>query len=288
LEENIIKFSTTLYPDTIFAESVGSCTDLVATIAKPIALFHPEFRVVISVFADASLVYSIIKGTSSFIDEPVRYIYQKQLEEADVLVMNKTDLLLTDELNELKQVIRESYPAKTILNQNSFNKGDIENWLSAINNYPVNTTRQSLDLDYTIYGSGEAALAWLDKRIAIHTARPVAMQIAIQLAALIRARIKAAGYTIGHLKFLINDDRQVKKISYTTSDRETDLSQEISPTKHVSVLINARVQTTPALLQNLVAEAIVETGMSTESRILMESENSFQPGYPKPLHRIIV
>lgn len=288
LEENIAKFTTTLFPETIFAESVGSCTDLVATIAKPFALFHPEFRVVISVFADASLVYSIIKGTSSFIDEPVRYIYQKQLEEADVLVMNKTDLLLPAELNELMQVIGESYPSKTILYQNSFNVSDIENWLGTISNYTAATSRQSLDLDYDIYGAGEAALAWLDKKIAIHSVRPVAIQIAIQLAASIREKIKAAGYTIGHLKFLVSDEHQVKKISYTTSGRETDLSGEVSPAKHVSVLINARVQTTPALLQNLVEQAILETGMSTESRILTESENSFQPGYPKPLHRILV
>ncbi|MBS1608456.1 MAG: hypothetical protein JSS70_06805 [Bacteroidetes bacterium] len=288
LEKNITALTATLSPESIFAESVGSCTDLVATIAKPFAIFHPEFRVVISVFADAALIYSVIKGTASFINEPVRYIYQKQLEEADVLIINKTDLLSSAELNELRQVIHESYPSGTILYQDSLNRMDIINWLDTINGYTAKRSRMSLELDYDIYGAGEAELAWLDKKINIHAVKPVAMQIALQLAALIYAKIKEAGYAIGHVKLLVDDGYQVKKISYTTSGRGKDIVEDYFPAKEVSVLINARVRTTSSLLLDLVDQAIRETGISTGSRIITESENSFQPGYPKPLHRILV
>src|SRR6476661_4589099 len=109
LEEVVASLITSEQPEIIFAESVGSCTDLVATVAKPFALNHYNVRIVISVFADAYFMHSIMKGTSCFIEESVQYIYRKQLEEADVIVINKTDLLTEDELKFVKENIETTY-----------------------------------------------------------------------------------------------------------------------------------------------------------------------------------
>src|SRR5947208_3115591 len=68
LLQNIYYFNEHINPQIIFAESVGSCTDLVATIAKPLAEMHPELIVNISVFADAHFLYSLINCTAAFID----------------------------------------------------------------------------------------------------------------------------------------------------------------------------------------------------------------------------
>src|SRR5262245_46302132 len=72
LERQISKLYDSVMPQFIFAESFGSCTDLVATIAKPFTSFHPEYKVVISIFADAALLLSIVKGNASFIDENIQ------------------------------------------------------------------------------------------------------------------------------------------------------------------------------------------------------------------------
>ena len=106
LEKAIAALKISAQPEIIFAESVGSCTDLIATIVKPFLLNHYKTKVVISVFADACLLHSIITGTSSFIDDSVRYIFKKQMEEADVLILNKTDLVTEAELAAVQQVIK--------------------------------------------------------------------------------------------------------------------------------------------------------------------------------------
>jgi G3E family GTPase len=129
LEEIIASLITLEKPEIIFAESVGSCADLVATVAKPFTLHNPEVRIVMSVFADAYLLYSIMKGTSCFIEEAVQYIYRKQLEEADIIVVNKTDLLSKVELQYVKKIIATSYPDKKILYQDAYNENDIHNWI---------------------------------------------------------------------------------------------------------------------------------------------------------------
>ena len=68
-------------------------------------------------FADASLLWLILEGAAHFISEEVRYIYKKQLEEADIIILNKTDLITKDQLAQIDKVIKNEYPQKTI-NQN--------------------------------------------------------------------------------------------------------------------------------------------------------------------------
>jgi G3E family GTPase len=289
LEKIVTRLTTSEQPEILFAESVGSCTDLVATVAKPFALHHSDARIVISVFADAYLMHSIMKGTSCFIDESVQYIYRKQMEEADIIVINKTDLLSKAELKYVKEIAEATYPNKKIIYLDSYNENDIRKWINLLNDFNIPPHRNSLDLDYDIYSTGEAMLAWFDQKISIHTPEPVAVKIALILTDNIYKKINEGGDTIAHLKFLLSDDTWHKKISYTaTGIREKFDKTESHLSNHLDVLINARVQTQPILLQQAIALSIEETIAATGCRIVSHAASSFQPAYPKPLHRITV
>jgi G3E family GTPase len=96
LERSIQSLQDTTRPAVIFAESVGSCTDLVATVLKPMLQFRPDIKVVISVFTDVRILPVMVKGSRLFAD--VNYIYKKQVEEADVIIVNKTDLITSEHL----------------------------------------------------------------------------------------------------------------------------------------------------------------------------------------------
>ncbi|MEP6582890.1 MAG: GTP-binding protein [Ginsengibacter sp.] len=289
LEETLAALTASAQPEVIFAESVGSCTDLVATVAKPFALQHHNTRIVISVFADAFLMHSVMKGTSSFIGESVQYIYKKQLEEADIIVINKTDLLAHDELLHVKEMVEASYHGKQIICINAHNENDITTWLQALQDFTIPAHRSSLELDYDIYGAGEAMLAWLDQKISVHTYKPVAVEAGLILIENIYNKIQQAGYTIGHLKFLLSGDGWHKKISYTTTGiKENNDDTELHLCKHLTILINARVQTDPQGLQQIITFAMEETITLTGCRIVKHHASAFQPGYPKPLHRITI
>jgi G3E family GTPase len=122
-------------PDLIFAESVGSCTDLIATVAKPLTALRQDIDIIISVFVDADLLCSVFEGRSSFVEESVRYVYKKQLEEADLLIINKVDLLTPQQLTFVESHVKAEYPSKEILLQNSFIEESIEVWLSLLGSY---------------------------------------------------------------------------------------------------------------------------------------------------------
>src|SRR6267378_2208713 len=79
--------------DVIFAESVGSCTDLIATVIKPLSQVDKPIESVLSVFADVRLLSSYLLMGKDIFHGNMNYIFEKQLEEADIVVLNKTDTL---------------------------------------------------------------------------------------------------------------------------------------------------------------------------------------------------
>src|SRR5947199_8083061 len=97
LVEAAKKLSAETRPDVFIAEPVGSCTDLVATVSYPLRRIYGEAFTIapLSVLVDpirAERFLGLASG-GKFSDK-VTYIYRKQLEEADIIVITKTDLVL--------------------------------------------------------------------------------------------------------------------------------------------------------------------------------------------------
>jgi G3E family GTPase len=276
------------HPELIFAESVGSCTDLIATIAKPLHKFKPEIEVVICIFADAELLSSILEGRSAFIEESVRYIYKKQLAEADLLILNKIDLLTAAQLQMLDEIIRSEYPDKIILHQNSLLDEHIQRWLEAINNFSLIGQRVSLDIDYEIYGYGEAQLAWLDKSITIETLGDQATFVAENIIASIANEIQLRRFAIGHLKFFVESKEGSERVSFTSTSCGGDVKLNHMKSNLVAILINARVETEPKSLERIVDEVLCVAEHRYGCKIIEGQWSVFRPGFPRPTHRILV
>jgi len=280
LDNSIQSLIETNQPDVIFAESVGSCTDIVATVIKPLVKFRPEAEVTFSTFADAQLLKMLLQQNSSF-DESVRYIYFKQLEEAEVIVISKIDLMDDNSLEEMKRLI-DKYSDKITLYQNSFDTTDVRRWLKVLDNKFV-TTPSSLHINYDMYGAGEARLAWHDQQVEIQSGNYNAMQATNGLIKTISQKIQFNEYPIGHLKFLLNNE---KKISITHTSQEEVFDNIVEERKYAGLLINARVQTSPEALSHIISESIKEIEINFNCKIVVKSHASFQPGYSKPVYRI--
>ena len=284
LDKKIESLIKTYNVDTIFAESVGSCTDLVATIFNPLFKFRPRLQVTISTFADAGLLYSLLIEKQCLFDENVNYIYYKQVEEAGIIVVSKIDLIGGVKLEELKQILPEKYKDKIIHYQNSFDKNNVEKWLELLTELEPEAALQSLEIDYDIYGSGEAKLAWLDEEVEVHSIDNNAIEIVIDLINSIFNKIKKHNYSIGHVKFLINGDT---KVSFTSSTPDTYVyAAKKQKAITAKLLINARVQTTPESLSKIVSDCIILQERKYSCKISISSLSSFTPGYPRPTYRI--
>jgi len=291
LDQCIASLSRHDRPAILFAESVGSCTDLVATVLKPLLGQYPGWTPTVSVFADAALLPDILGDRTAF-DPDVRYIYLKQLEEAQVIVVSKIDQARNEEA--VRQLMIERYPGKTVLYQNSFDSDHVLRWLQTLEELVPRsaalpspdsaslpsldiTSLPSLDIDYDRYGAGEAKLAWLDQQLTIESPSQNAQAAALSLL----SQLSKCNYPIGHVKGLID---QTTKVSFTSTGMTADVP--IHPAANTSLLINARIQTTPEILSQLIAEAIAATGKAYACTIHTTNASCFQPGFPRPTHRI--
>ena len=79
-------------PEVFIAEPVGSCTDLVATVTYPLRrMYGDQFLIApLSVLVDPVRAQRVLGlATGGQFSDKVLYIYRKQLEEADLIVINK-------------------------------------------------------------------------------------------------------------------------------------------------------------------------------------------------------
>jgi G3E family GTPase len=128
-------------PDVFLAEPVGSCTDLVATVSLPLQKIYGAQFIVgpLSVLVDpvrARRIFGLEDCNRTF-SENVRYIYRKQLEEAELIIINKTDLVPADDLAALHRFFSSEFPDARIHEISAREGLGLDEWFTATLNTGV-------------------------------------------------------------------------------------------------------------------------------------------------------
>lgn len=278
LDENIRSLAATNGSSVIFGEAVGSCTDIIATVLNPLQHFYPEMGLTVSTFTDIRLLKMVLNGNHSF-DESVAYIYLKQLEEAEIIIVNKIDLVSNEFISDIKKQLNDRYPGKLLLFQDSNDEQHIMKWIETMRSYKLSGTSSVLDIDYDVYAAGEAKMAWYDRQLEIYTGKNDAGLIAEQLINTIYNELIKLNSPIGHIKFLVDG---VMKFGFT-SLHEEPVKLKLQPAPTATLLINIRVQESPEIIRNLLDHVLSE--FSFEGKIISGEADVFSPGYPTPVHR---
>lgn len=268
-------------PDVVFAESVGSCADLVATVSRPLRQVSTgKDPASLSVFVDSRLLRHHLLGHGLPFSRDVIYLFEKQIEEAGLLVLNKADLLSRDQITELSGLTSSRFPGKPFINQNSLAAGGAHAWLHWLNEHPQSADGAALDLDYDRYASAEAGLAWLDETWRLpHAGRAAWMAVLGG----IQQELQNRNVAVGHLKFLVRSGEQTIKISRTTLPQPGWLDELAElPSGPGELVINARVEMPADQLHLLVQGVLNAYSLEIEC---LESD-AFHPGRPQPRYRL--
>lgn len=288
------KLTETTRPDVFIAEPVGSCTDLVATVTYPLRrIYGNEFAVApLSVLVDpirAERVLGLAEG-GKFSDK-VTYIYRKQLEEADILVISKCELLDPERLERLKTALSKEYPRAEVLAVSVKTGTGIAGWFERITR-EEQTTNKTMEVDYEVYAEGEALLGWLNATVQL-AGRPAfdSEQILKVLAAGIQNRLAALGGEIAHLKMTLSPDEglgDVAAINLVRTDFVPELSLRLEePVTSGQLIINCRAEAAPEDIRDAVQAAVAELA-EVGPAAKLEHLEFFRPGKPQPTHRDIV
>jgi Ni2+-binding GTPase involved in maturation of urease and hydrogenase len=276
-------------PDVLIAEPVGSCTDLKATVSYPLRqLYGDEYEVApLSVLVDpvrCARVLGLESGKS--FSEKVLYVYRKQLEEAEILVINKVDLLTPDARERLVAAVREGYPQARVFAVSCATGEGLEAWFEAVLTGKLGH-RAAMQVDYDVYADGEALLGWVNA-----TARLSAVDafdgnaFLLDLARRLRGRLANQGVEIAHLKMTLvpSEGPDLGAVSLTRTEIGPQATHHLEePLAAGELMVNLRAEADPAVLKEHVRAAL---GESAPVAVELRAVNAFRPGRPNPTHRM--
>jgi Ni2+-binding GTPase involved in maturation of urease and hydrogenase len=283
------RLETSERPDVILAEPVGSCTDLVATVVQPLKdLYGDRFQV-----GPYPVLFKPSHGLRILRDEAgggfspkAAYIFRKQLEEADAIVINRIDELRPEELAELTQRVGAEFPGTPVLRL-SAKTGQGFEALTALLDQEGQFGRKILDIDYDVYAEGEAELGWLNSSIRVAGAQPFAVdRLLLDVVTRLRDALAGSGGEVAHLKAIGLSDVSFGVANLVSSASEPELSLPSNcKVPELELIVNARVALDPAEIERVVRKAVTaacaERGASAEFRTMQ----NFRPGRPQPTHR---
>lgn len=277
-------------PDIILAEPVGSCTDLVATVIQPIKqLFEVEFEVApYTVIVKPSHGKRILKAEQGAGFSPkAAYILQKQLEEADAILINRIDELTSEEMTELQALLQQHYPETPVLQISAKTEAGLPE-LSAYLDQQGAFGQRILSIDYDTYAEGEAELGWLNASMRV-TARDAFSldEFLLEVVTKLAASLQGISAEAAHLKVIGLWEGFFGVANLISSDTPPELSlPSHCDVQSVDLIVNARVACDPALLQELVEQAVRQACQSRSADVEFRRTQSFRPGRPVPTHRM--
>lgn len=276
-------------PDVILAEPVGSCTDLVATVVQPLkALYGGRFRVApYAVLFKPSHGLRILRNEGVGFSPKAAYIFRKQLEEADTIVVNRADELSTGEISELKKLLADQFPGTPVIVVSAKTGAGFEA-LTAFLDQDGAFGRKLLDIDYDTYAEGEAELGWLNASAHLTAATPFAID-GVLTAVMDRLRDALAhlGGEVAHLKVIgIEEGGAFGVANLVSSSTGPELSLPANAqAREIDLVVNARVAADPAALEREVRHVVRDVCDRAGIAASFRQAQSLRPGRPTPTHR---
>jgi G3E family GTPase len=283
--ERLIGEST---PDVLICEPVGSCTDLSATVIQPVKKNHGDrFRVSpYSVLVDPSRGRQALSDNlQSRFPRSVIYIYLKQLEEADVIVLNKTDTLSSGELSELQKILAQRFPAKPLFAMSALTGEGVGAWLEFVEAEKP-SGQVIAEVDYDEYAAGEAALGWLNALLQLRAEQGTDWAaFCLELLKAMQAEFCRTSAEVAHVKLHLTTRGGNLLANLTSNDGPPRIRGAVEGAHQQAVLlVNARVHIGPDRLRTVLERCLHSTA-GDAVRVVVDDIQNFAPARPRPTHR---
>ncbi len=269
-------------PDIIMAEPVGSCTDLLATVVAPLKLRFPsEFDVApLTILLDCTRIAEEVENEGSL----GAFLRKHQVQEAEVIVLTKTDLIGHEDKEALVGVVRDMNPGARVIPYSAVTKEGVAEIASLMLSHE-RSVKKPVDVDYELYAQAEAELGWYNGTYAFELPNE---RDSYDLCSSIMGSI-AKSYQpgeIAHVKLLFSSSSTALKMSLVLGGLGVDGVRGSRRVKGKCTLnMNARVISTPEKLAKVVRESVIGTLKEKGATSIHHTDDSFSPGRPNPTYR---
>lgn len=285
LVDAISEVSAEAEADVLIAEPVGSCTDLSATIVQPLKeLLGSELEIApLSVMVEPARLADILDGGTAGLHPSAAYIFRKQIEEADIIVVSKADMITPSALSTLKERLVESFPSAEVLTLSAQAGDGVDEWLTTVET-SSGAGRHIAEVDYDVYAEGEAVLGWLNATIELHGKPTDWKDYTSNLLEGLSQRFDGMAASVGHVKLMLEADGNCVMGNLTGKSDTLSIRGLPVTSSDARLIINARVQMSPETLDEVVRETLASTG-NGQTTVTQLAWQCLSPGRPNPTHR---
>ncbi len=296
-------------PDVLIAEPVGSCTDLMATVILPLQQVYREDFIMapMSVVVDVARMYAAwfpAKGKKvAKFSSDVDYIFLKQLEEAEIVVLNKMDLLTATQRAKLRERMLP-YTKKPLLEVSTQTGEGLDEWFTKLMT-ETSAPAKLMEMDYERYAAGEALMGWYNAALSLHSTGNAidGNKLLTQLAGDIMTDLEGEGVELAHFKMSLKtpDMPTGRKqpagvarnggtgslgvVNAVRNGQKPTLSRRLEGTVVAGeFLVNLRAEGDPEILEAVVGRHLDKARAAV--RFVWREKCAFRPGRPVPVHRV--
>ncbi len=280
-------------PDVFIAEPVGSCTDLRAAVSYPLRrIYGDTFEIApLTVLVDpirASRVLGLETGRS--FSKKVLYVYDRQLAEADAIVVNKVDLLDAARRERLRAALAARYPQAAVLEMSARDGSGTAAWFERVTRGAMGLGT-SPEVDYEVYAEGEALLGWLNATVRVAGDAPFDGNALLRDLVGHMAGAIGAG-EIAHLKMTLTAEElpsDIAVLNLVAGDRRAEMAHTLkAPIEAGELIVNLRAEDDPGRLNDAARAALTawEAGGPGRRAAIGHIEH-FRPAKPTPTYRMV-
>jgi G3E family GTPase len=241
--------------------------------------------------------------------DDVNYIYRKQLEEAEIIVINKVDLMPEERRARLRSKLAVDFPQARLLEIGSREGTNLEPLFQALTT-ETGATRRVMEVDYARYGVGEARLGWVNGRYEVklrgsseEVPEPASVTSGkspvspsrfdadawlMGLAQSVHQRLRKHGVEIAHLKLTFGERAALGAVQLVRTEAKPEFTQKIGhPVWGGQLRVNLRAEADPDRLMAAVSGALVQAVERVPGLELpLSFSQHLRPGQPQPIHRV--
>jgi len=250
-------------------------------------LYRERFQVApYAVLFKPSHGLKILRNEGSGFSPKAAYIFRKQLEEADAIVINRIDEMSSEQVSEIAALVEKEYPGVPIIRM-SAKTGSGFAALAELLSQDGAFGAKILDIDYDIYAEGEAELGWLNMSVHLQSESAFAMDdLLLEVVRELSGRLAADGGEVAHLKVIGLSEASfgVANLVSSTTSAELSLASK-AEVREVDLIVNARVAMDPTLLEAEVRKIVASSCEKRTITPTFRDSQSLRPGRPTPTHR---
>ncbi|MFP5265934.1 MAG: GTP-binding protein [Acidobacteriota bacterium] len=260
-------------PDVIFAEPVGSCTDISATTLHPLLELGDAYCVApYTVLVDPLRAETLLHEDA---DPNLSFLFKKQLQEADLICLTKSDICPT----------APTIPAQSVRQISARSGQGVAAWLDEVLSGQLSSGSFLLEIDYEQYARAEAALAWLNAKASIDLRNPASPAFVLgPLLQSLDADLTAARIQTVHLKAIVQAETGYVKAAMLANGQDPAVEGilDASPARHHELLLNLRAVGRADSLKEIVQRNL----MAVDGDASSVSISCFHPAPPHPERRV--